>query len=225
MLDNELGYIKTRVKFTRFGNVKYISHLDQNRMMQRAFNRSNLPIWRTQGFNPHMQLTFALPLSVGFISDCEYMDFRLTEDVDAALVVDTLNRALPTGFRALRAYELERKFSDIAFAQYEIIIDDNRLTLGCVEEAFESETLEVMKKSKSGVRLTDIKPMIKSIEITACCGEITLNAICSASPLEYLNPDYLVKVIEAASEIEEGVQFKEIRRINVFDKDLKEFMQ
>lgn len=223
MFDNELGYIKTRVKFTRFGNVKYISHLDQNRMMQRAFNRSNLPIWRTQGFNPHMQLTFAMPLSVGFISDCEYMDFRLTEDLDFIYVVDTLNKALPTGFRAICAYEPDSKFSDIAFAQYEIRIDDERLTLSLVQEVFESSTLEVMKKSKSGIKLTDIKPMIKSLDIKFCGEEIILNAICSSCPLEYLNPDYLVKVIEEKTGLDDGVKFKEVRRINVFDEDLKEF--
>ena len=73
MIDIRLGFSKT-------DRAAYISHLDCNRLFQRAFKRSGLPVWYTQGFNPHVYLTFPLPLSLGTESLCETVDFRLTEE-------------------------------------------------------------------------------------------------------------------------------------------------
>ena len=55
----------TRIWFHKFGTAKYISHLDLNRCVARAFHKAKLPMWYTEGFNPHAFVTFALPLSLG----------------------------------------------------------------------------------------------------------------------------------------------------------------
>ena len=70
-----------RLNFSKTGRAIYISHLDINRMMTRAVRRAKLPMWYTEGFNPHPYLTFALPLSLGQSSDCEYMDIRIEGDI------------------------------------------------------------------------------------------------------------------------------------------------
>ena len=69
-----------RVFYRKDGACKYISHLDTNRVMLRAIGKSRLNIWRTEGFNQHAYITFALPLSLGFASECESMDFRILDD-------------------------------------------------------------------------------------------------------------------------------------------------
>ena len=92
-----------RVFFAKEGRLKYISHLDVTRCLARVFKRSGLPIWYTQGFNPHAYLTFALPLPLGVESRCESFDFRLTEEVSYEEVKDRLNAVLPDDLRALRA--------------------------------------------------------------------------------------------------------------------------
>ena len=84
-----------RVFFAKEGRLKYISHLDVTRCLARVFKRSGLPIWYTQGFNPHAYLTFALPLPLGVESRCESFDFRLTEEVSYEEVKDRLNAVLP----------------------------------------------------------------------------------------------------------------------------------
>ena len=73
--------IKVRAVFAKRGRAKYISHLDLNRCMQRVFKRSGIPIWYTEGFNPHIYITFALPLSLGYESGVEIMDFNITEGI------------------------------------------------------------------------------------------------------------------------------------------------
>ena len=71
-----------RMSFEKTGMAKFISHLDTVRCITRAMKRACVPIWFTEGFNPHAFLTFAMPLSLGFESYCETVDFRLMEEVD-----------------------------------------------------------------------------------------------------------------------------------------------
>ena len=70
-----------RVLFHKTGRAIYISHLDLTRAMGRALARTQLPVWYTEGFHPHLYMTFALPLSLGVEGLCETMDFWLTEEV------------------------------------------------------------------------------------------------------------------------------------------------
>ncbi|MBR6681766.1 MAG: TIGR03936 family radical SAM-associated protein, partial [Clostridia bacterium] len=70
-----------RVKFEKTGKLQYISHLDLLRTMQTALRRAKVKMIYSEGFNPHMKITFALPLSIGTESLCEYMDIRTQPDV------------------------------------------------------------------------------------------------------------------------------------------------
>ena len=76
-------FTTVRIRFSKTGRARYISHLDLNRTMTRAVRRAGLPIWYTEGFNPKPKITFAAPLSIGTESMCEFMDIRLTEKMPA----------------------------------------------------------------------------------------------------------------------------------------------
>ena len=67
--------------------MRFISHLDMTRFMARVIRRAELPVWYTEGFNPHLYMTFALPLSLGFESEYEVVDIRLLDD---GYPIDTL---------------------------------------------------------------------------------------------------------------------------------------
>ena len=69
-----------RLFYKKSGRAKYVSHLDTMRAMTRLLRRAQLPAWYTEGFNPHLYITFAMPLSLGFSSDYELADIRLTDD-------------------------------------------------------------------------------------------------------------------------------------------------
>ena len=88
-------FIDYRVFYSKTGRLKYISHLDVNRLMQRALKRSGLPVWYTEGFNPHIYITFALPLALGLESFYEVMDFRLTAELSEKEIIRRLHTALP----------------------------------------------------------------------------------------------------------------------------------
>lgn len=88
-----------RIKFEKYDEVKYIGHLDTMRTFTRCIKRTNLPIKFSKGFNPRVQLSFALPLGVGITSESEYVDLELEDEVDEALLKKELNATLPDGFK------------------------------------------------------------------------------------------------------------------------------
>ena len=76
------------IKFTKGENIKFIGHLDLMRTIQRIIKRSGLPVEYSKGFNPHMSLSIAQPLSVGVYSDGEYLDLVLTESLGVGEVIE-----------------------------------------------------------------------------------------------------------------------------------------
>lgn len=152
-----------RVFFSKTGRAIYISHLDLYRVFQRAVKRCKLPVWETQGFNPHIYITFALPLALGTDGICESFDTKLTEDISFEEVVDRLNSALPRDIRVLSAAEPVYKNTDIAKSEYEIEIatDYNKLNGFFMQEKIITE-----KKTKKGISEIDLKPAIEIVEQT-----------------------------------------------------------
>ena len=71
----------TRLLIRKDGLGIYLSHLDLMHNMERVFNRAQVRIWHTQGFNPHPYMSFCLPLSLGVASECEIMDFKMEQQI------------------------------------------------------------------------------------------------------------------------------------------------
>lgn len=158
-----------RLTFAKKGRARYISHLDLMRTMQRAFKRAGIPIWYTQGFNPHAYLMFPLALSLGTESEVEILDIALVEDWNCGELVARLNSAMPEGLYFVDAAKPVMKHTEIAFAEYEIeasfdVSADKALQL--FEEFSQLQTIEIEKRTKpkkgrkAGTKLVDIKPHI-----------------------------------------------------------------
>ena len=99
---------KLRLLFVKEAQASYISHLDLMRTFQRCFPRTELDIKHTQGYHPHPIISIVLPLPVGQSSDCELLDFEVTQDSDGSGIAEKLNTGMPTGIRVLDCYEAKR---------------------------------------------------------------------------------------------------------------------
>lgn len=162
-----------RVFYRKFGPCKYISHLDTNRVMIRAIGKSSLNIWRTEGFNQHAYITFALPLSLGFASECESMDFRVLDDnEDLAAIPDRLNACLPDGIRVFRCAESVHKPASIESAKYSVILEpmnDGEISFEELSEKLNDfvqlPEIIVEKKTKKGKKDIDLKPYILAFDL------------------------------------------------------------
>ncbi|MEG0896032.1 MAG: TIGR03936 family radical SAM-associated protein [Ruthenibacterium sp.] len=116
--------ITVRVWFTKVGEASYISLLDLQRVMQRAFKRAQLPVWYTQGFNPHIYMTFAAPLSLGQESLVESLDFKTEDDtLNFEAVQKTLCACLPKSLAVQRVEQAQMDPKEIAFARYNVQYD------------------------------------------------------------------------------------------------------
>ncbi len=154
--------ISVRATFQKRRRAKYISHLDLMRCMQRAFRRAGVPIWFTEGFNPHAYLMFPLALSLGYESGCECMDFRIDGEMSMQTAMERLNAVLPEDLQLVRVAEPIRKHTDIAYADYRVCLDCGE---GTAAEALRSawdtfigqEEILVEKKTKRGTAMVDLK--------------------------------------------------------------------
>lgn len=156
-----------RVLFEKTSRAIYISHLDLTRAMGRALARSELPVWYTEGFHPHLYMTFALPLSLGITGLCETMDFRLTDDAfPLEEVTPRLDAALPEGLHAVRAWEPVLPPKEIFWADYRV---EMRCAYPEAKKAFETlaalPEVETEKRSKKGWRTVDIRPMFEVLSV------------------------------------------------------------
>lgn len=189
----------SRLLFTKTGRARYISHLDLMRTFQRAFQRAELTIKHTEGFNPHPFISILLPLSLGYSSECEVLEFQLLGDTSADEVPSRLNDVLPEGITVVRCYEDGRKAKELALVEYDVTMEYDKGVPSSAEGAWNNllnrDTLSVIKKSnkaKSGQTTVDIIPLVKSFAITENGDELHLTAVIAAQN-PGLNPQLLLK--------------------------------
>ncbi len=149
------------VRYSKEGDAKFISHLDFLRAIGRAMRRANLPLKYSEGFNPHLCLSFAQPLGVGIAGENEWFEVELIAPCDD--IPQKLARVMPRGIRILEARAVERnRFSALSRADY-IVYPENMPSSSAVESFLAQPEIVVEKKTKSGAKQTDIRPMIFSI--------------------------------------------------------------
>ncbi len=218
---------EVRLRFSKTGRLKYISHLDINRAMSRAFKRSEIPLWYTEGFNPHPYMSFSLPLSLGVESLCESVDIRLIDSIDNADIKSRMNAVLPSDLKIVDVYDNFRDNSEIVYSDYvyKFQFADNEEALGKISDLLSGEEITALKKGKQGRRKvlkeTNIKPFIDRYNISIRDDIIILNIRLLAGGEKNLNPSLLFDTIIRL--IDMDFEWKSIARIALLDKDCKEF--
>ena len=220
-----------RLKFCKVGTLQYISHLDLQRTFNRILVRACIPVWYTQGFNPHIKLVFSTPLSVGSESVCEYLDIRLSREMPLDELKDRLNAEMTDEFYITEVYEPKNDFSSIAYASYDIAIHTNGASESLarkIEEILSTSPLTMIKKGKAGEKEIDIIPLIK--EVKSKYNEenqnIELNVVLSASSTQYLNPEMLITALKEKTDILSGKlteEYYSILRTTLRKEDMSEF--
>ena len=187
-----------RFKFRKTGNLQYISHLDLVRTMHKVIVRAKLPLWYTEGFNPKPKMVFAAPLSIGTESVCEFMDIRLNEYIDPTEAMNRLNANMTSEMQVIEAYYPETKFTDLAWLAYTVTVNTTGATPELAERcmaALNGDRVEILKKTKSGENIVDIRPLIRTADAVLTDGKIRITCVLSADPSSFLNPEYIIKAL------------------------------
>ena len=122
--------MKIRIKFRKYGTMKFIGHLDVMRYFQKAIRRSEVNIRYSEGFSPHQIMSFAAPLGVGITSKGEYVDIEVLDTENSKKMIDRLNAVMSEGFEILE-YKLlpddaANAMSIVAAADYSLVLNRKR---------------------------------------------------------------------------------------------------
>lgn len=222
-----------RFKFRKVGNLQFISHLDLQKAMAKVLVRAKAPLWYSKGFNPHAKLIFALPLSVGAQSECEYLDVRVERAIPPLELMEHINYELTEELRFLDAYYAETKLEDIYWAEYDFIIktaNANENLVRDIENLLKAEQVIILKKAKDKYKKIffkeiDIAEYVRDVSVMFDDGLIKINAKLSASINQthpHINPENIVTMLKDKLEILSGDITKEqydIIRTRIYFED------
>lgn len=192
--------MKVRIKFRKYGALKFIGHLDVMRFFQKAMRRAGIPIAFTGGYSPHMIMSFASPLGIGLTSDGEYFDIELKEPISSEAAVRQLNEVMVEGIEVVsfRQISEEKKMTGMAIvAAADYRTDLVRGTLQAdwktkAVEFMEQPEIRIVKQTKRSEKEVDIKPMIYRFE--ACEGEeVSFYMQVASGSVENLKPGLVME--------------------------------
>lgn len=209
-----------RVFFKKEGRTKYISHLDLNRFMLKIIRKSKIPVWFSEGYNPHPYITFALPLSLGFESDYEVMDIRLDDDsYSNDSVFNALSGLLPVGFELIKCSDPIMKAGQVCFADYKIVFDSEDSSV--VNELYsflQSDSIVSSKKTKKGtIKEIDLKNYIKDFSLNGT----TLNLTLAAGGSNNLNPKLVLDAYSSSKSV--SLPYYTITRTMLYNDNMEIF--
>ncbi len=190
------------IKYARDERVKYISHLDFVRLFHRTVRRTDLDFMFSQGFNPHPIMTVAQPLSVGVTADGEYMKVGFDGEYKSEEIFNKLNKALPPGYTVKAVKRLAAKEIDLTKIDRGVYTVEAEVSGEIdINKLLDNKELIVPKKSKSGVKDSDIRPYIYSLEIISKTDETIVFKMClSAGSVYNLKPETVFLAMEKYSD-------------------------
>lgn len=216
------------IRFAKEKDIKFISHLDLMRTIHRVIRRAGLPVEYSKGFNPHMNLSIAQPLSVGVYSKGEYMDIVLTEEVAEELIINKLNDSAPPAIKFLQAVRVPDAFPDgkkipqvasiIEAALYTIKIkyDDVERGYKDLKNLLKKEQWITIKKGKKGEKEIDVKRLIKEFKFDIEGDSIVIEALIACGSRENLSPELLSSYIKANTDAVKENSFVEVERQDMY---------
>ncbi len=183
-----------RVKFNKKNEAKYISHLDLLRTFNRMIMRSDLKPAYSQGYNPHIIMSFLQPSSVGMETKSDCLDLTVEGEYDLDKVLLNLKEVAPSGIEITKVEENtdKLKFNTLSSAVYSVLIDTDA-TKDDIINFLRLDEILIDKKTKKGIKEVDIKPMLLSYEVK---DGIELILHLKAGSTENLNPSLLIKAME-----------------------------
>ncbi len=190
-----------RVFYAKRGRMKYVSHLDMNRYMVRLFKVAKIPAWYTEGFNQHLYLTFAQPLSLGITTDYDVIDLKIVDDAFTnGMVLKALKERACEGIEILNVTEPWMKVSELTFASYTVVYkDEDTALLESLEKLLNGNIIPAEKKGKKNkITLLNLADKIKSIETKREDGVLNVKVTLPAGNTETVNPMLFLQSFNSA---------------------------
>lgn len=191
------------IKFSKQGFICYTSHLDLLRLFKRAFKKARIKLAHSQGFNPHPKMGFAQPLSLGYSSVCEYLEFETEEPCDPSEIYSAIQRQMPEGINIFYCEKQTDQKKSLAArttaAEYILGIPAGKVmetdSLCC--DFLQQEEILVPKRQKKSKALKDvnIRPMIRHLNVVAEGENLIFTALLDSGSQSNLSPELLITAL------------------------------
>lgn len=220
--------MKIRIKFRKYGVMKFIGHLDIMRYFQKAIRRADIDICYSSGFSPHMIMSFAAPLGVGITSDGEYFDIEVNSTKSTAEALAALNATMVEGIEVSGYVQLQDNakpaMSIVAAADYELSFKDgyevpaDKMTFEKAIKEFFTNAKEVLitKQTKKSERTMDLKPLVYAFSMSEKNGKPVFYLNLSTGSTDNVKPELVVEALFTHMGFEYNPSAMQIHRIDVY---------
>ena len=166
--------MRVRVKFAKYGSMKFIGHLELMKYLMRAVRRTDIPVKYDEGMHQRMVMSFAMPLGVGPTSSAEYMDIELEEPISTEKAMEQLGKYMCEGLEILDFREVDggkkmKAMTIVAAADYEVWFREGFEPdwdwKSALREFCGRESIPWTKETKKGTREVDMREWIYAVEI------------------------------------------------------------
>ena len=225
--------MKIRIKFRKWGCMKFIGHLDMMRYFQKAMRRAEVDICYSEGFSPHQIMSFAAPLGVGITSDGEYFDIEVHSTKSSKEMLTDINATMVDGVEVtgyvMLPDDAKTAMSIVTAADYILSYKEGYASPLSYEEwnakvtelFVEADAFTIVKKTKKSEREVDLKPLVYDFKVRKQDGKPAFYIHVSTGSVDNIKPELLL-----ASMYEKlGLEYREeaiaIHRIDVYTTDEK----
>lgn len=209
-----------RIKYSKLGDISYISHLDIIKLMERIVRRTGLKLSYSEGFNPHPKTAFSPALQLGVQSHCEYLDMEFDEAVEEDLLIQKLNEKTVEGINFIEAKILTDKVDSlvafITHSRYEITVDEedeNKISkiISAINKINNTNEMLLTKKTKKGnIKEYNVKEYIGTIDLERKSDGLSIFVdICSGS-VKSINPKKIIELVESLEDLS-GIEYDLIK--------------
>lgn len=196
--------MRALIRFGKQPRLRFISHLDLQRFFQRAVNRTGLPIAWSQGFNPHPVMSFGSALALGWTSEYEVIDIKLSAPMGRKRTEDAIRAALPEDLPVIEVRMVDDRHAApmalVKMADYRVTLEGEGASAVVAQiPAFLSrETVNAVKKTKSGEKAINARPLVIDLAPT----EAGFTARLMLTERESIKPDLLIALLAEMAGVE-----------------------
>ena len=215
--------MKLRMQITKDRDIRFISHLEYVRTIERAIRRAKLPAAYSEGFNPHLKFSLASALGVGVVSYTEFVEIELAEPMEVELAAKALDKALPRGIRVLAADAVANNtaalMAEAAGASYVVTLpfaEDISEAVASYNKAEELLFKKAAPKRKEKFKEIDVKFYIPKIAVEQKDGKTSFAFECKITPTGSMKAVDLLNALNEAYALNLPVEMADIERHTLY---------
>lgn len=226
--------MKIRIKFRKWGSMKFIGHLDMMRYFQKAIRRANIDICYSEGFSPHQIMSFAAPLGVGITSDGEYFDIEVNSSFSTEEAMKRLNAAMVEGVEVTGYVRLpdnaKTSMAIVAAADYRLSVKEGYSSplsaaewANSIKEYFtDAKSFVIVKQTKKSEREVDLKPLVYEFKVKEDESGPVFFLKVSTGSIDNIKPELVLASLYEKCGLSYDENAIQIHRLEVYARDEQE---